>query len=91
VLAKEFGMSTCTVSQIVRGAIWKHITNGISVAKEWKGERQGSHKLTESQIKEIRDLHFRKVTSSCNLSKQFKVSDSHISRIVNRKEWTHVH
>ena len=51
-----------------------------------RGERQGSSKLTESDVKAIRNLLTAK--SQRELAISFGVSQSHISRIIRGKNWS---
>ncbi len=54
-----------------------------------RGERINTAKLTEDQVREIRSLSAAGM-SNRKLAEQFGVNNSQISRIVNRKLWTHV-
>lgn len=54
-----------------------------------KGERIGTSKLTEDQVREIRRL-FAEGATKLGLSKQFGVSRPMIRSIVERKWWKHV-
>lgn len=53
------------------------------------GEGHGLHKLTESQVAEIRALHAQGATGY-RLAKQFLVSKRTIQQIVRRVTWRHV-
>lgn len=48
-----------------------------------KGEKNGQHKLTQQQVKEIRNSH----DSNRNLAKQYNVSSTTISNIKRYKYW----
>lgn len=54
-----------------------------------RGSKQGSAKLVEEQVIEIRKLHKDGFTAR-KLSKMFNVSDSQILHIVHRREWKHI-
>lgn len=54
-----------------------------------KGEKQGSSKLTESDIVAIREL-CRLGMSQKKVANQFGVSQGHVSDIFTRKTWRHV-
>ncbi len=54
-----------------------------------RGEAQGHSKLTNSQILEIRKEKLNGETT-VNLSKKYKVYQSHISSICRRKSWRHI-
>ncbi len=53
------------------------------------GERNGSAKLTESDVKEIRAARTAGATQMC-LAAQYGVSRSNIRRIIDRKGWNHI-
>jgi len=54
-----------------------------------RGERAGNSKLTERDVKEIRNRYGlgEKIVS---ISKDFPVRDVHVWRIVNKKRWAHI-
>ncbi len=54
------------------------------------GTRNGSAKLTEEEIMQIRYKFEVEKQSMLGLAKQFNVSDTHISRIVKGKIWKHL-
>lgn len=58
-----------------------------------KGERHGRHKLTKSQVLEIRRRHLRTgyyKSNSQSLAEEFGVDYTMINKIVSRKYWTHI-
>ena len=52
------------------------------------GERSASAKLTDSQVREIRESAAR--VGQSNLARKYSVSPSTISEIVHRKRWRHI-
>ena len=54
-----------------------------------KGERHGHSRLKEQQIKEIRELADKGV-SQYEIARRFNTRQGWVSRIVNRKVWTHL-
>ncbi len=54
-----------------------------------KGEQHGLSKLTNKQVKEIRQLH-RNCLKRSKIAARFNVSESTIGRIVRFKAWIHV-
>lgn len=52
-----------------------------------RGEKQGRSKLTEADIREIRKLK-KEGKEQKEIAKLFKISDPHVSDIVNSKSWT---
>jgi hypothetical protein len=55
-----------------------------------KGEKNNLSKLTEIQVKEIREKYAKGGTSYEKLRKEYGVGKSAISRIINRKTWQHI-
>ena len=61
-----------------------------------KGEKVGTHKLTEKEVKEIRQLYVlsaagkKSDTSLASLSKQYSVSFQTIHKVVRRVTWKHL-
>lgn len=63
---------------------------GLRVASPSLGENNGSSKLTEKQVLEIRELYSTKKYTTRGLGKMFDVSNQLISSIVNNKRWKHI-
>lgn len=57
---------------------------------EVKGSRNGNSKLTEVKVLKIRNLWAVRDFTMTQLAVRFKVSVATISRILNRKIWTHL-
>jgi len=71
-----------------KSALLKANRKRLSI-KPARGESQGSAKLKESEIMEIRKLA-RSGVSSMMLSKKFNVSDGHIRKVAAGKAWAHI-
>jgi DNA-binding MarR family transcriptional regulator len=58
----------------------------------YPGQGKDHHmaRLTDDQVRKIRLLYKQNKYSQYQLSQRFGVSQSQISRIVNRKRWTHL-
>ncbi len=54
-----------------------------------RGERQGSSKLTESDVREMRRLYDSGVAQT-KLASEFGVSQARVSKIVRKEGWSHV-
>ena len=54
------------------------------------GEAHGLSKLTEPEVLQIRALYITKQYTHSQLAKQFGVSGTQISRIINRQQWAHI-
>jgi len=88
-LAKEFGVAKVTIIHIKSGKLWKSVGGPTYNQKITRGELNGHAKLTENQIREIRERH-KNGQSMGSLSRTFPASLQNISRIVHRKTWKHV-
>ena len=63
---------------------------GRGVLPDNRGERQGSHKLTEKQVREIREKYTPHVYTQYKLAKEYGVSESTVHYIVNYVTWESV-
>lgn len=72
--------------QNMRDARSLGILKGRNVAR---GERAGHARLTEAAVEEM-IVRYRRGETQASLRRVFGVCSSHMSRIVNGREWTHV-
>jgi hypothetical protein len=94
-ISRRLLISLSTVENIKYGRVWNHVepqnknATTPQISTRPKGEKSSSAKLTESQVKEIRDLaaNGRSLNS---IAKQYKVSFPSIKAIVIRQTWKHV-
>jgi hypothetical protein len=54
------------------------------------GSRHGMAQLSDDQVKTIREIAATRRFSQMQIAKMFDVSNSMISLIINRKNWTHI-
>ena len=62
----------------------------VSKNRNAKGETSGMHKLTEEQVKEIRELNLTNNYTYDQIAEKYNVSHSTINSIVNNQTWKHV-
>lgn len=62
----------------------------VEKKRQSKGEKHGRSKITEKQVKKIRELFANKTHSQGQLSKIYGLSQSTISAIILKKIWDHV-
>ena len=62
----------------------------ISRASLPRGEQQGSAKLTDAIVREIREKYVPFVVTCRDLGRRFGVNLSTVHRVVARKYWRHV-
>lgn len=89
-VARRFGVSKDTVSDIVCGRRWRHV-QGIPRRPDLgyaRGERNAATTLTEDKVREIRAL--AEHMPQKEIAARFGISKGTCSRIVNRKSWKHV-
>lgn len=53
------------------------------------GERNGRGWMTETQVREIRELRLQGLKLA-DLAKRFRLSIPHVCDIINRRKWTHI-
>ena len=75
-LAKQYNVCEYTISRALRGLYWKHVKTPCQYRQHVR--------LTSKQVCEVRLLYQKEQTNS-SIAKQFNVSASNISRIVNKK------
>lgn len=79
----------CNPAHLVLGTHTKNMVDMVARSRQARGTKQGSSKLTEDEVREIRELHasglgYRKI------AKQYGVVRSTIEVIVRGKGWVHV-
>lgn len=62
----------------------------LGLLKITKGESRSTHKLTESQVVEMRELYENTKTSYRKLGKRYNISGTTVRYIISRKKWKHV-
>ena len=87
-LAKRFGVTFQTVSDVRRWKHWKHVSGPVILHKHRHafGEDHGRARLTADQVREIRQSSER----TAILAKHFGVARSTVHDVRSRKNWTHL-
>jgi hypothetical protein len=75
------------INHLFIGTVNDNVQDKVNKGRQNKGERNGRAKLTEQQVKEIRN---DKTSSNNELSKKYGVDSVVIHRIKIRKLWRHV-
>ena len=88
-LAKEFGVSSWTIGNLVRGQSWSGLKSPYRTGDLRLGSNCYLAKLTEREVQRIRRLH-QEGASITDLSKEYGMSKNNIHCIVRRKTWKHV-
>ena len=90
-LAKKFGVTKKTICNIKLGKSWQHLPGKRLKYKKpgVRGENHGNAKLTGDQVLKIRKLYNSGKYTQSRLAEIFKISRSHISKIISKKNWTH--
>jgi DNA invertase Pin-like site-specific DNA recombinase len=86
-IAKEFGVNSITIGDILTYRSWMHISKNLgSYAME---EKRYNSKLTEGKILLIRQRYADGETQAA-IAADLGISRPNISMIVNRKTWNHI-
>lgn len=101
-IAEVFNTSQSVIKSIVNGKTWKHVAFDWEGShpgdrhyyqrnpdKVLRGESNGSSKLSESDVREIRQLCASGI-SQAKVGKQFGICQQGVWGIVHRKKWAHV-
>lgn len=62
----------------------------MSKGRGIKGERQGLSRLTESKVREIRNLYSGGCITQIELASRFEIDQTTVSLVLNRKTWKHI-
>jgi len=82
-IAKQFGLSTKMIDEIVSGAHWKHVPR-----PDLSGKRMGRHVLVEAQVREIKTL--LGTMSHGEIAARYGVKPPTIWHIANGRTWKHI-
>ena len=89
-LADKYRMAICTVSSIIHGETWKHVTTPLGSAPSGDAARPFLRgKITEAQVMEIRALRATGETLS-SLAEAYGLSKNYVWQICNFRTWKHV-
>lgn len=88
-ISELYNVSIATISSILSGKRWSGVTGINLKTDKRKGEFSKSSVLTEKQVSKIKE-ELRNGEKVCNLAKKYNVGNMTISRIKNKKCWTHV-
>jgi len=93
-LGDEYGVAFTTISHVINGTQWKHVGGPTDVDTSErmgrKGESANNSKLTEKDVKEIREMYENEGTTMYDVAERFDTSRTNVSDIVNRNTWTHI-
>lgn len=97
VLAQRYGITVDTVGKLLRGETWRRVAESDGLGRISDKSRQphlgtanGSAKLTEDAVREIRRIHQCEGLTFRALGKLFGVSEVSAGLIVKRKTWAHL-
>ena len=80
----------CNPAHLFIGTQTMNMNDRHSKGRSPKGSQIGTSRLTEDQVREIRELYSSGKLASPSLSIKFNVAQSTISRVINRVGWDHV-
>lgn len=76
-----------SADMVKKGRSQKAYKNG---SPDRSGERNGRHKLTAQQVRDIRERYAQNSVSQSSLAKEFGLHVSSINEIINYKKWANV-
>jgi DNA invertase Pin-like site-specific DNA recombinase len=86
-IAKDYGISSATVSGIIRGKYWSHVTAQLRLPRPRKNT--GQRKLDEQTVRMIRAAYLRGETQQ-GLAVEHGISKALVQQIVTGRAWKHV-
>lgn len=96
-IGERFGINYSTASDIARGKSWKHAGGPITKNRPRpqnsnyaSGSKQGSSKVNEEIVAEIRSKFASGEENQGELSRRLGLHQTTVSDIVRRKSWKHV-
>lgn len=88
-LAAELGVDLAVLRNAVYGYTWRELPGALPPPGQVRGEKVGTSKLTEEQVLDIRQRVAAGETQG-EMARNYGVSRSMVSLIVNRKRWTYL-
>ncbi|MDP3983490.1 MAG: HNH endonuclease [Acidimicrobiia bacterium] len=93
-LAAKYGVHPRTMGALLIGRSWRYaggptVRTGMGHRKNI-GTRNGSAKLTEQDVREIRAAYRRQEATMDELAARYGVSEASILNVVRRKTWRHI-
>lgn len=91
-----FALHKCDVRACVNphhiyyGTPKRNSTDMVQRGRSSKGERNGMCKLTEHDVRVIRDTYARGGTTQASLAEQYSLTNGAVSMIISRTRWKHV-
>jgi hypothetical protein len=95
-IANQVVMHTCDVrncinpDHLVLGTQQDNLSDMVSKGRQARGSANGSSKLTESQVLEIRKLYSGGILTQQEIALQYNVAQTLISFVVRGAGWKHV-
>lgn len=90
-VAARHGLSVATVSNIANGKVWTHLglppRGPFTENRIHRGESNGSAKLTQSQVDDIRRRYAAGGVFQRQLAKEYGITQAMVSQITRRTAW----
>lgn len=77
----------CNPMHLFLGTNQENTQDKMNKRRQARGEKQGAHKLTWEQVREIRDRYSKGDTSQRKLAKEYGVAQNTIRFVVTNKSW----
>lgn len=76
----------CSRSENIRHAV----RTGLKKTTIFNGTEHGMSKLTDNDVLQIRSIHEQGFATQKEISDAYKLSSTHVSKIISRKRWSHI-
>ena len=91
-VAATFGATLSIVEGISSGRTWKHVCKDIVLFKKtFEGSRNPSCKITEEEVRQIKNLLRERTLSQEKIGSMFGLAQTTVSAIKRGKVWAHIH
>ena len=90
-LAHRYQVATNTISNIILGRTWTHLTGGRRVSRgRCRGSQHRSAQLTEDQVRRLRQQHANGTLNISQTARDLGVGRVTLQRALSGKSWTHI-
>lgn len=77
-------------AHLILGTMADNMQDKVDRERQGRGEKFSSSKLTDSAVREIRELYASGTVLQRDLAQRFGISQTTINMVVNRKAWKHI-
>ena len=91
-LAAEVGIQSGPMGLLLRGVTWSHVPGPLvpKIPHALRGEEHGCVRLTEAQVRVLRDRYAAGGVTLVELAAELGVSRETVGRAIRRRSWKHI-